>query len=95
MRITDEGAVGLAVAGVRNQLRIPHAIVVQTVGALRKYGDGRSAGVAWWRGVVVAVTVGVESDTQKRQLREVLMVLHVIGIAACIALITRLRTGVN
>lgn len=52
-RITDDGAVGLTIAGVRNQLRIPDTIVVQSVGALREYRDGRSANAAAQNGRLI------------------------------------------
>lgn len=40
--IPQDGAVGLLVAGVADQLRVPDAEVVLAVRALREDGDGRS-----------------------------------------------------
>lgn len=43
--IANYGSVGLPIAGIRDELRIPDAIVVFGVRSLRKYGNGRSAHV--------------------------------------------------
>lgn len=40
-RVARDGAVHLLVAGVRDQLRVPHAVVVLAVRPLRENGDRR------------------------------------------------------
>lgn len=42
-RVSEDGAVGLLVAGVADELRVPDAEVVLAVRPLREDGDGRSA----------------------------------------------------